>query len=106
VKNQVINNTLKRLVRKRDEDDEDDLEGKFICVMKARACEGVVASFLTSALDGCVVSLTPLPCTLGTHSIGGWVGPKAGLDPVEKRKYFDSAGNRTPAFQRTAYSLY
>jgi hypothetical protein len=25
---------------------------------------------------------------------------------VEKRKYFDSAGNRTPAFQRTAYSLY
>jgi hypothetical protein len=24
----------------------------------------------------------------GTHSIGGWVDPRAGLDEVEKRKFF------------------
>jgi hypothetical protein len=26
--------------------------------------------------------------TPGTHSIGGWVGPRADLDAVEKRKLF------------------
>jgi hypothetical protein len=52
-----------------------------------------------------VVSFTP-PATLPpgkakspwyTHWIGGWVGPKAGLDAVVKRKTFPaSAGTRTP----------
>jgi hypothetical protein len=43
-------------------------------------------SFLTSALDGGVVSVTPRPRftpgerTPGTHYTGGWVGPRAGLD--------------------------
>jgi hypothetical protein len=40
---------------------------------------------LTSALDGgWVVNATPRPLYLrerpGTHCIGGWVGPRAGLD--------------------------
>jgi hypothetical protein len=38
-----------------------------------------------------MVSFTPLPLypreiAPGTHWIGGWVCPRAGLDPVEKRK--------------------
>jgi hypothetical protein len=52
--------------------------------------------FLTSALVG-VVSFTPLPLYLrerapGTHWIGGWVGPRAGLDDVEKRKFLSLPG--------------
>jgi hypothetical protein len=45
--------------------------------------------FLTSALDGDVRStsrhgrFTPLEIDPGTHWIGGWVGPRAGLDFVE-----------------------
>jgi hypothetical protein len=31
-----------------------------------------------------------------THWLGGWVGPRAGLDMVSKRK---TVGNRTPAAQ-------
>jgi hypothetical protein len=49
--------------------------------------------FLTSALVGGEWS-TSRPCrftpgerALGTHLIGGWVGPRAGLDDVEKRKF-------------------
>jgi hypothetical protein len=40
-----------------------------------------------------VVSFTPLPLYLlgkipCIHWIGGWVGPIAGLDKIEKRKFF------------------
>jgi hypothetical protein len=54
---------------------------------------GVIAlAFLTSAIDG--VEWPPSrPCgltsgerTLGPHWIWGWVGPRAGLDDVEKRR--------------------
>jgi hypothetical protein len=40
--------------------------------------------FLTSALDGgeWLASHTS-HFTLGTHWIGGWVGPRAGLDAVK-----------------------
>jgi hypothetical protein len=31
----------------------------------------------------------------GTHCIGGWVGPRAGLNDVEKR-ILDPTGTRTP----------
>jgi hypothetical protein len=48
--------------------------------------------FMTSALVGgeCSAS-TPWPLYSGkrtpsTHSIGGWVDPRAGMDDVEKRK--------------------
>jgi hypothetical protein len=49
-------------------------------------------AFLTLALDGGEWSasrpgrFTPWGNASGTHWIGGWVGPKAGLDAVVKRK--------------------
>jgi hypothetical protein len=61
-----------------------------------KACGGVdvwTRIFLTSAL---VVGewaashpdrVTPGERATGTHWIGGWVGPRAGLDKVEKRKF-------------------
>jgi hypothetical protein len=48
-------------------------------------------ALLTSALDGGEWS-TSLPChftpweiTPGTHSLGSWVGPRVGVEAVEKR---------------------
>jgi hypothetical protein len=38
----------------------------------------------------------------GTHWIGGWMGPRVGLDEVEKRKKSCTAGNRTRAVQPEA----
>jgi hypothetical protein len=32
----------------------------------------------------------------GIHCIGGWVGPRTGLDDVERRKYLAPTGTRTP----------
>jgi hypothetical protein len=49
--------------------------------------------FLASALVGVEWSasrpcrFTPEERAPGTHWIGGWVGPRAGLDNVEKRKF-------------------
>jgi hypothetical protein len=45
----------------------------------------------------CEVSFAPLLLypwgrTPGTHSVGGWVGPRTGLDDVEKRKFFTLLG--------------
>jgi hypothetical protein len=51
--------------------------------------------FLTSALVGGEWSashhgcFTPREMAPGTHWIGGWVDPRAGLDDAEKRKLFD-----------------
>jgi hypothetical protein len=48
--------------------------------------------FVTSALGGTEFSdsqhcrITPEGRPPGTHWIGGWVGPRAGLDVMEKRK--------------------
>jgi hypothetical protein len=59
--------------------------------------------FLTSALAGGEWSasrrrrFTPGEVALDTHWIGGWVGPRASLDDVEKRKYLVPARNRTQA---------
>jgi hypothetical protein len=39
---------------------------------------------------------------LGIQLKGGWVGPRAGLDVVAKRKIPAQAGNRTPVFQSLA----
>jgi hypothetical protein len=46
---------------------------------------------LTSALDGELSAsrpshFTPMETATGTHWIGGWVGPRAGLDAVVKGK--------------------
>jgi hypothetical protein len=54
--------------------------------------------FLTSALVGVEWTasrpgrFTPWERAPGTHWIGGWVGPRAGLDDVEKRKFLTLAG--------------
>jgi hypothetical protein len=54
--------------------------------------------FLTWALAGGECSaLRPGRCTPGervpgTHWIGGWVDPKAGLDGLEKRKFLTLLG--------------
>ena len=55
--------------------------------------------FLTSALDGgWVVNVTPRPLYLrersGTHCIGDWVGPRAGLDGCGKSR--PPNGTRSP----------
>jgi hypothetical protein len=54
---------------------------------------GVIAPpFFTSVLDGgewsasLPVRFTPVERVPGTHWIGGWLGPTAGLNAVETRK--------------------
>jgi hypothetical protein len=44
----------------------------------------------------------------GTHWIGGWVGPRAGLDEVKKRKFFTLRGFELRPLHRPArrQSLY
>jgi hypothetical protein len=37
--------------------------------------------------------IAPPFLTFGTYRTGGWVGPTAGLDAVDKRKSLTSAGN-------------
>jgi hypothetical protein len=46
----------------------------------------------------------------GTHCIGAWVGPRAGLDDVEQRKFFTLAGLELrplgrPALSQSLYRL-
>jgi hypothetical protein len=51
--------------------------------------------FLNSALFGGELSASrPGRFTPVSHWMGGWVGPRAGLDDVEKT--FDPTGTRTP----------
>jgi hypothetical protein len=56
----------------------------------------IAAPFLTSALDGSKSSASRpgrfIPRYPGIHWIGGWVGPGAGLDAVEKREILPSPG--------------
>jgi hypothetical protein len=73
--------------------------------------------FLTSALAGGEWS-GPRPCRFsprerGTHWIGGWVGHRAGLDDVEKRKFLTLPGlevrplgrpARSPSLHRLRYA--
>jgi hypothetical protein len=48
---------------------------------------------------------TPGEIALGTHCIGGWVGPRAGLEAVEKRKKnLPPPRIRTPVIQYAALS--
>jgi hypothetical protein len=62
-------------------------------------------SFLTSALDRvsgqryASAAVYPGKMAPGTHWIGGWVGPRAGLDTEARGKIFESAGDQTPVVQ-------
>jgi hypothetical protein len=53
---------------------------------------GVAPLFLALVLDRALL-LYPGAYSPGTHSVGGWVAPRAGLDIMEKRKI---AKNQTP----------
>jgi hypothetical protein len=67
--------------------------------------------FLTSALVGCEWSasrpgrFTPREGAPGTYLIGGWVGPRAGLDDVEKRKFLTLPGFELRPLGRLARGL-
>jgi hypothetical protein len=66
-------------------------------------------AFLTTAAVGGEWSasrlgrFTPGERTLGTHRIGGWVGPRAGLDAVTKSKNPSACQESNPG--RPAHSL-
>jgi hypothetical protein len=64
--------------------------------------------FLNSALDGGEWSasrpdrFTPGEIAPGTHWIGGWVGPRAGLDDMEKWKFLTLPGLELWSLDRAA----
>jgi hypothetical protein len=75
---------------------------------------GLAPPFLTLALDGCEWATShPSHFTLRerapiTHWIGGWVGPRAGLNTMEKRKIFcpyEESNLRHPAHSPLLYGL-
>jgi hypothetical protein len=78
---------------------------------KNRAMKVQLHAFLTSALDGCEClascsgRFTTTERAPGTHWIGGWVGPRAVLDAVVKRKIPNprrESNPRTPIAQPVA----
>jgi hypothetical protein len=85
-------------------------------LIKALHHEGVwgvdvyIHIFLTSALLGSEWSasrpcrFTPGTRVPGTHWIGGWMGPRDGLDDVEKRKFLTLPGLELGTLGRPARS--
>jgi hypothetical protein len=71
-----------------------------------------IHAFLTSAIDGGEWSaLRPVRFitterATSTHWTGGWVGPRAGLDTVVKRKFPAPAGTRTLDHSAHSPALY
>jgi hypothetical protein len=68
-------------------------------ILVLKLSDGIAPSILKSGQDGGERSASlSARFTLGElaaaiHRIGGWVGPKAGLDAVKKRKSLASARN-------------
>jgi hypothetical protein len=48
-------------------------------------------------------TLYPRERTPGTHWIGGWVGPRAGIDTEAREETCASAGDRIPVVQSVVY---
>jgi hypothetical protein len=73
-----------------------------------KACGGVdvcLHVFLTSELVGGEWSASFPGCfILGTHWIGGWVGPRTDLDEVERRKLLPLPGLELRPLHRPACS--
>jgi hypothetical protein len=71
---------------------------------------GIAPPFLPSALDGgvytasCLSRFTPRERASGTHWIGGWIGPRIGLDAVEKNFLPLSGLEPWPLLYRLSYS--
>jgi hypothetical protein len=62
--------------------------------------------FLTSALVAGEWSASrPVRFIAGTHCVGGWVGPRAGLNDVEKRKFLTLPGLELRPLGRPAHSV-
>jgi hypothetical protein len=62
-------------------------------------------AFISSALDlGEYGQVHPSGKNTGTHCIGDWVGHRAGLDAVVKKKFPASAGNPTLVAQFVTWS--
>jgi hypothetical protein len=71
---------------------------------------GIAQLFLNlGTRRGCVVSVTPRPPLprerAGTHRIGGWVGPGAGLDTCEKSLPTGIRSPDLPARNESVYRL-
>jgi len=72
---------------------------------KNERVEKQLRAFLISVLDGDEWSAShsgrfiPVWTVPSTHSVEGWVGPRAGLDAVTKRKISTPVGNGTLVFQ-------
>jgi hypothetical protein len=66
--------------------------------------------FLTSALvrgewsASRLSRFTPVERAPGTHWMGGWVGPRAGLDDVEKKQFLTLPGLELRSLGRPARS--
>jgi hypothetical protein len=71
---------------------------------------GISTNYLTSALDGGELSasrrgsFTPKERAHGTHWIGGWVGPRAGLDAVVNSKISSPCQNSKPDYPAHSFS--
>jgi hypothetical protein len=50
------------------------------------------------------VALPPGKDPAGTHWVGSWVGPRASLDDMEKRKFLTFPGTRTPTPRSSRYT--
>jgi hypothetical protein len=68
---------------------------------------GIATPFLTSALDrGKWSASYPGRFTTGIHWIGGWMGPRAGLDAVEYRQIFFPCRESNSVRPAPSLSLY